>query len=575
MIKKILFQFSLLISSIAICQIPAGYYNSATGSGYTLKTQLHNIIDGHTAVSYADLWNEYNNTDIDPNDGYIWDMYSENPNGTDPYNHTYSTDQCGNYNSENDCYNREHSFPKSWFNDANPMHTDIFHVVPTDGYVNGQRSNLPYGEVGSANWTGMNGSKRGSARAGLGYSGTVFEPIDEYKGDFARIYFYMATRYEDVVSGWPGSAMLDGSSNKVFTTWALNMLIDWHTNDPISTKEINRNNYIYYNIQGNRNPFVDNPTYVYDIWGGAPGPTYCNQTMNKSICSGDFYNFNGTNISQAGQYRDTVSGGSCDSIYILNLTVNQPINVTLPDINICSGQSVNIFGNQETVANTYSQTYTSNSTGCDSTATVTLNVSNSISTNTSLTLCESNYQFGTQNLTQTGIYTESFDLGGCDSTVTLQLVLNPINTSVSQNGNTLTASQNGVLYQWLDCQNGFSKINGETSNTFTSISRGFFAVEITNGSCKDTSECFQLNDVIDNMIESKAKTLNIYPNPTDGLINIKTDIENLTFKVVNLIGEVVFSSSKKSFDLSHLESGVYFIKSTNEEVSFCEKIILN
>lgn len=254
-----------LISPQCFAQIPSGYYSTATGSGYTLKTQLHDIIDGHTVVSYSAIWTHYANTDIDASDGFIWDMYSENPTGTDPYNYTLSTDQCGNYSGEGSCYNREHSFPKSWFNDGSPMLTDIHHVVPTDGYVNGQRSNHPFGEVGSATFTSQNGSKRGSSSIS-GYSGTVFEPIDAYKGDFARIYFYMATRYEDVLSSWSAD-MLDGSTDQVFTIWALDMLIDWHNNDPVDQKEIDRNDEIYYGVQGNRNPFVDHPEYVGAIWG--------------------------------------------------------------------------------------------------------------------------------------------------------------------------------------------------------------------------------------------------------------------------------------------------------------------
>lgn len=269
MTRKLLIGVVLILTAtVSNGQIPSGYYSAATGTGYTLKSQLHDIIDDHTSVSYSSLWGYYDDTDLD-SDGYIFDMYSENPSGTDPYNYTYSSDQCGNYSGEGSCYNREHSFPKSWFSDASPMYTDIHHVVPTDGYVNGRRSNYPYGEVASATWTSQNGSKVGSS-AISGYSGTVFEPIDEYKGDFARIYFYMATRYEDVITGW-SSDMLDGSSDQVYEDWALDMLMDWHDNDPVSQKEIDRNDEIYDLVQGNRNPFVDHPEYVNAIWGDCSG----------------------------------------------------------------------------------------------------------------------------------------------------------------------------------------------------------------------------------------------------------------------------------------------------------------
>ena len=276
---------SVLFFMMAVsAEIPEGYYDSATGSGYTLKTQLHNIIDNHTVVSYDALWTHFQSTDVDnyyENNGSPLDMYSENPSGPDPYNFTFISNQCGTYSGEGSCYNREHSFPKSWFNDASPMYSDIFHLYLTDGYVNGRRSNWPFGEVNAPTWTSLNGSKVGPCSY-PGYTGTVFEPIDEFKGDFARSYFYMATRYEDVVSGW-SSAMLDGSSDKVYTDWALNMLIEWHTNDPVSQKEIDRNNVIYNNVQGNRNPFIDNPNYVYQIWGGTPVPSINFVTASQQI----------------------------------------------------------------------------------------------------------------------------------------------------------------------------------------------------------------------------------------------------------------------------------------------------
>lgn len=251
-------------------QIPSGYYSSAVSSGYNLKTELHNIIKNHTVRTYTELWSYYDDTDLDV-DGYIHDMYSENPGGLDSYNYTWSVNQCtGSASFESQCYNREHSFPKSWWGGSieEVMYSDIHHVIPTDGYVNLERGNLLYGEVSSPTWISQNGSKKGPARSGLGYTGSVFEPIDEYKGDFARIYFYMATRYENVISSWWGGGMLNGTSDQVFQDWAIDMLLEWHANDPVSQKEIDRNNAIYYQVQANRNPFVDHPEFAQRIWGG-------------------------------------------------------------------------------------------------------------------------------------------------------------------------------------------------------------------------------------------------------------------------------------------------------------------
>ncbi|MEI8651358.1 endonuclease [Pseudoalteromonas sp. Hal273] len=254
---------------------PTGYYVTAQGlSGYALKTELYNIIKDHNAQGYSAIWNFYDSSARDKyfeNDNSILDMYSEKPNGSDSYNYTAVSDQCGNYSGEGGCYNREHSFPKSWFGGTiEPMNSDVHHIYATDGYVNSKRSNFPFGEVASASFTSTNGSKLGSAASSLNYSGTVFEPIDEFKGDFARAYFYMATRYENVIGTWQtkttsSNAVLNGSSNQVFENWVVAMLLNWHNSDPVSQMELDRNQAAF-EFQGNRNPYIDHPEFVEMIW---------------------------------------------------------------------------------------------------------------------------------------------------------------------------------------------------------------------------------------------------------------------------------------------------------------------
>ncbi|MBK6344907.1 MAG: endonuclease [Bacteroidales bacterium] len=262
--KKFLLIAFLPLFTVSLAQPPAGYYNAATGlNGTALQSALHNIIDNHNVQSYNSLHDCFETTDRKSN-GTVWDMYSDNPGGNPPYVFNFTSgDQCGSYNGEGDCYNREHSWPKSWFNDMSPMYSDLFHLYPTDGYVNGRRSNYPYGTVSSPSWVSENGCRLGDCSY-PGYSGTVFEPIDEYKGDFARTYFYMSTRYYNEDNGWPGSDMVNGSQLR---PWALSMLKEWHLSDPVSQKEFNRNNAVY-NYQQNRNPFIDHPEFVSQIWGG-------------------------------------------------------------------------------------------------------------------------------------------------------------------------------------------------------------------------------------------------------------------------------------------------------------------
>lgn len=275
----------LLLSITSAGQIPTGYYNSANGlNGSQLKSCLHGIIKGHVRFSYSYLWTSFVSTDDKPN-GTVWDMYSDIPNGTPPYVFYFGTSQCSTIPGfEGGCYNREHSFPKSWMGavESDTMYTDMFHLIPTDSYVNTRRSNYPYGQVGATSWTSQNGSKLGSCST-IGYSGTVFEPLNEYKGDVARNYFYVATRYESRIAGWAtndanGDAILDGSAYPCFEPWYINMLLAWHSNDPVSQKEIDRNNEIYYFNQHNRNPFIDHPEYANAIWN--PGTTVLPEPTN-------------------------------------------------------------------------------------------------------------------------------------------------------------------------------------------------------------------------------------------------------------------------------------------------------
>ena len=282
-----------LLFSVAniFAQIPTGYYDGTAGlTGADLKTKLWEIIkNGHRDKGYDGLWTAYYTTDRDKyyeKDNSLLDMYSEKPTSNDSYNFTLGSNQCGvggNYNSEGDCYNREHTIPQSSFKDGYPMRSDVHHVLPTDGYVNNKRGTYPYGVVASSSWTSTNGSKLGSSAVN-GYSGTVFEPIDEFKGDFARIIFYFATRYENIISN-VSFPMFGDSAYPGISSWSLPMLLQWHTNDPVSEKEIDRNNAAY-SFQGNRNPFIDHPEYINSIWGTTTPDTEAPSTPTNLIVTG-------------------------------------------------------------------------------------------------------------------------------------------------------------------------------------------------------------------------------------------------------------------------------------------------
>ena len=260
--KTFFLLFALSFALSVMAQAPSNYYNSANGlSGNALKTALHNIIKGHTVISYSATANAFWSTDNKGN-GVVWDMYSDIPGGTPPYTYQLGTDQCGSYDGEGDCYNREHSWPQSWFGNDATAKSDLHHLFPTDGFVNNKRSNYAFGEVRSASWTSRNGSKLGTCKTS-GFSGTVFEPINAYKGDFARALMYMSVRYYTEDASWSTSDMTTKSEIK---PWAIQMLMRWNEQDPVSQKEIDRNNVIYSQYQHNRNPFIDHPEYARMIW---------------------------------------------------------------------------------------------------------------------------------------------------------------------------------------------------------------------------------------------------------------------------------------------------------------------
>lgn len=245
---------------------PPGYYSSATGlNGESLRIALKSIIRPHTALTYTPgLWNAYHTTDVKPN-GKLWDVYSDVPGGTPAYEYTIGTNQCSSSSpsAENGCYNREHTWPQSKFGSAAPMQTDLFIVYPTDYFVNNRRGDLPYGKVGTPAITFTNGSKIGNNVYSGSVAGNCFEPIDSFKGDLARTYFYVSACYRDDSTSFISWEM----ANRVtLTPAAAQMLLEWHHLDPVSKKERDRNDAVFA-LQGNRNPFIDHPEYADCIWG--------------------------------------------------------------------------------------------------------------------------------------------------------------------------------------------------------------------------------------------------------------------------------------------------------------------
>ena len=248
------------------------YYKPADGKkGAALKTALCGVIydrneGGDLNTAYKALWTHFKKTDAKPN-GKVWDMYSNKREME------FGVDQdTGSGNQEGQYYNREHSMPNSWFGGkVMPMYTDLHNMYPTDKIVNNKRGNNPFGETANPSWKSANDFSKLGKCTYPGYDGVVFEPNDEYKGDFARTYFYMVTCYEEKLPDWysnysESKPTLDGKTYPGLSPWQLEMLMKWAKNDPVSEKEINRNNAVW-GIQENRNPFIDYPGLEEYIWG--------------------------------------------------------------------------------------------------------------------------------------------------------------------------------------------------------------------------------------------------------------------------------------------------------------------
>ncbi len=263
--KKRLLLITLCISAVCSqmnAEVPAGYYNSLVGkSEGTLKTALYQIINPHTQVSsYNALPSYFLQTDVRPGTNNWWDMYSNMEVSTSIRFGTYM--------------NREHSLPKSWWAGSTniPAYVDLNHLYPGEADANQAKSNYPLGEVRAGTTPKFtNGVSTVGTGVNSGGASYVFEPANEYKGDFARTYFYMVTCYQNM--NWVTTWQVMNGTYPSLQQWAIDLLLKWHRADPVSEKEISRNEAVY-KIQNNRNPFIDDPDLAEYIWGNKKGQAY-------------------------------------------------------------------------------------------------------------------------------------------------------------------------------------------------------------------------------------------------------------------------------------------------------------
>ena len=259
--KKIsIFSILLFLSFSVLAQIPAGYYDSAIGKKQAeLKTALHLIIKTANVPSYgsgtSSTWAAFAKMDIRPEDGTVWDMYSNN--------HV-----AFNGNSAASGMNIEHSFAKSWWGAGRQAAQDVQHLCPSNSTANSAKGSWPMAVVDGTTSFDNGCIKVGKSSSKAGMTLDAWEPADEYKGDFARMYMYMVTAYEDYAADWTANSInqLDNNTYPVFEQWTVDLLLKWNKQDPVSQKEITRTNEAY-KVQGNRNPYIDYPLLAEYIWG--------------------------------------------------------------------------------------------------------------------------------------------------------------------------------------------------------------------------------------------------------------------------------------------------------------------
>lgn len=314
--------------------IPSGYYDGVQGlKDSVLKSALHDSICKGVRVSYGTqgytypdnvyypaTWNFFPQTDRRA-DGTIWDMYS---NSRRYFTHDGGS-ACG--------LEIEHCFPKSWWGwtkDSNGKtdsvgyraYRDLYHLNPADAQANNNKSNFPPGHVKKGDKLD-NGSFRMDSKSASEYGWACFEPAPEYRGDFARAYFYIATAYENLTWASNSSDYLDNNSYLEFKPWLTEVLLDWHRSDPVSMKEIERADAVS-DIQHNRNPYIDYPELVEYIWGNRQGQEV---DFERLICTispdympvPDFCNFKAYQAEDVSRGGFTATWSNLQTEYVIDV----------------------------------------------------------------------------------------------------------------------------------------------------------------------------------------------------------------------------------------------------------------
>ncbi len=641
---KKLFYFIYLMPALLSAQAPAGYYAGTENlTGYALKTKVQEIISRNYNWHYGDLQNYYQQTDLDvyydhtpatnpffnPNTNnteyILLDMYSEIPGGPDAYEY-HSGQMIGSGSSEGLGYNREHMIPQSTFSAGSisnyPMYSDLFFVVPADARINQLRSNYPYGIAGTTTyWSFTNTSRIGnSAIPNYAYTGRVYEPIDEFKGDVARALLYFAVRYEGKLSSFNhmlGSGTitpandqspLDGTDERAFDPAYLEMLKQWHILDPVSQREIDRNNTVF-SIQKNRNPFIDHPNWVDLMWSETPdgiAPAAPSNLVSPQQ-NAHFVNLSWTPSADNDilGYRIYMNGASAPiattkktNISIDRLTPSSTCTFTVKSYD--KGYLESPESNTVTVTTSASDQYAKDlmitkyleGSGNNKAIEITNNTGHEVNLN------DYNLNIQFQNSSTGSFYfSDRFQLEGTVAHGEVFVILNP-NSSftcyTNEQAKFVTASTpltfTGSQYIELAYKGfgtvdaiGFKSTLNDTGNKslyrLNTIHHPADIFDSTEWQEYPSNYCQNLGSLnVAEFAEVSPKTFSLYPNPAQQAIYLKGNrLQNISEAIISdLNGRVVLRKKQpflqsNSIHVEHLQPGVYILKIDQESHKFIKK----
>lgn len=636
--KKILLPI-ILISSYISAQVPAGYYDGTAGlTGYALKSKLHDIISEKMINwHYDDLKVLYGQTDLDTyydhdasNTQYLLDIYSEIPSGPDSYEYTADQMVAG-VGAEGLGYNREHMMPQSTFSTSSsisdyPMYSDLNFIIPVDGYINQRRSNYPYGIGNNTNHYIFTNTSRISNAAipNYPYTGRVYEPINEFKGDIARSLLYFAVRYEGKLGSFntayttsanltpaTDQCPLDGTEERAVDLAYIAMLKQWSNADPVSQREIDRNNAIY-TIQKNRNPFIDHPEWIDMIWSETPdtiapsAPGSLVSTQQNAY----FVNLSWTASPDADilGYRIYMNGSATPaattkgtSITIDHLSPSTTYTFTVKAFDKAYLESP--FSNMVTASTIASDPYASDliitkyisGTNTEFIKNNALEMVNKTGHEVNLNNYRINIQFK-NNISGAYYSGDTYELEGKVGNNETFVILNPKGTlscytpgearfvtasdpMMFAGGNyvelaynkTVTVDAIGVKYT--------TNSNGNVSlYRKSTISQPNNAFNISEWDSYPSNYCQNLGGTLSTAeLIADHNEFTIYPNPVDDHLYVKGDSEEVkTAQIIDLSGKVIYTEkdpfrNKKNISVQGIPTGIYFLKLDEKVHQFIKK----